>query len=381
MEKIIRNDWQQIRKGTLRADILKRSIHVEGLDISRFRFEQPGETELNSSDGHIITVLSGGVLLKVNSCEKPLNLHPFVHLYIPPDEQAQLKVSANTRIIHISGPEDQARGKRLIVRDEQFLRATADNERLFRWILTPQYLSRRVFLYHDRALLSKNGDPVSLFHTTMFDVKGLPSNDDGLPVFKMSYDNQTEVNVCFDVSGEAKVRMAYHPYSDENQRWGEWQLLDSNTTYYLNEASNGSEVEWHKNPETAEQFSRRNKHEVFISEGGYVSLFCLFDPAPTGTERHLPGKYSSYEHISKIVGTESYERQLEALAPYDEMVDKLSFQKAQVSLDEVKKNPLWQSYQHGLKCQMNLESKLMQQLREDNQGRDGVVLRWLNKLS
>ena len=125
---------------------------------------------------------------------------------------------------------------------------------IFRWVLTPQYLSRRVFLYNDQTLLSKNRDPVSWFHTTMFDVNGLPVNDDGLSVFKMSYDNQTEPNVCFDVSGTARVRMAYHPYSVKSQIWGEWQSLDNDTTYYVNEAVDSPEVEWHKNPETGEQW-------------------------------------------------------------------------------------------------------------------------------
>ena len=378
MEKIIRNDWQQMEKGPLRADILKHSIHPEGLDVARFCFEQPGETELNSADGHIVSVLSGEVLLSVKSYEKPLRIGPSVHLYVPPEEHAQLKASTNTRLIHVSGPKAQARGKNLIVRDEQFLRATADSDRFFRWILTPQYLSRRVFLYHDQALLSKSGDPVSWFHTTMFDVNGLPPNNEGLSVFKMSYDNQTEVNVCFDVFGEAKVRMACHPYSDEGEKWDEWQLLDSDTTYYLNETPQGAEVEWHHDPQTNEKFSRRNKHEVFIPEGGYVSLCCLFDPAPTGTERHLPGKYSSYEHVSKIKGTKAYGRHLEALAPFDEMVDELSLQKARSMVDESNKNPLWQRYQNGLKNQMNLESQLMLQLKNDMHGRDAVVMKWIN---
>ena len=379
MEKIIRNDWQQIEKGHLRTNILKRSIHPEGLDVARFYFKQPGETELNSSDGHIVTVLSGEVSLRVNSYEEPLRIGSSVHLYVPPDDHAQLKASANTQLIHVSGPKAQARGENLIVRDEQILRATADSERSFRWILTPQYLSRRVFLYHDQALLSKNGDPVSWFHTTMFDVNGLPPNNDGLSVFKMSYDNQTEVNVCFDVSGDAEVRMAYHPYSDEGQKWGEWQVLDSDTTYYLNEEPYGADTEWHVDPATNEKFSNRNKHEVYIPEGGYVSLCCLFDPAPTGTERHLPGKYSAYEHISKVVGTEAYHRHTEALAPFDEMVEELSLQKAQNALDKSDKNILWQRYQLGLKSQMSLESQLIQQLKEDKQGRDSVVLKWLNK--
>jgi hypothetical protein len=45
---------------------------------------------------------------------------------------------------------------------------------LLRWVITPQYLSRRIFLHHDPTLLSKSGHPVSWFHTTMFDVAGLP---------------------------------------------------------------------------------------------------------------------------------------------------------------------------------------------------------------
>lgn len=378
MEKIIRNQWQQVEEGHLRADILKRSNHAEGLDVSRLCFEQPGKIELNAFDGHILAVLSGKVLLSVNSYENPLRLGPSGHLYIPPGEHAQLKTSGDSQLIHVSGPKEQARGAKLIVRDEQFLRATADSDRLFRWILTPQYLSRRVFLYHDQTLLSKNGDPVSWFHTTMFDVNGLPINAEGLSVFKMSYDNQTEVNVCFDVCREAKVRMAYHPYSDGNQKWTEWQLLDSNTTYYLNEASNGAEVEWHLDQETSEQTSKRNKHEVFITEAGYVSLCCLFDPAPTGIERHLPGEYSSYEHIRKIIETEAYARYLKAQTPYDEMIDELSLQKAQATIDVIRKNPLWKRYQDGLKNQMKHESQLIQQLQEVGKGRDGVVLKWVN---
>jgi quercetin dioxygenase-like cupin family protein len=379
MKKIIHNKWQQIEKGQFHAAILNRAIHPEGLDISRFSFKQAGETELSSSDGHIVTILSGQVQLKINSYKKSLKLGSFVHLYIPPEENAQLRASENTQLVHVAGPKEQARGKKLLVRDEQFLRATADQNRLFRWILTPQYLSRRVFLYNDLALLSKTHMPVSWFRTTMFDVKGLPVNDDGLSVFKMSYDNQTEPNICYDVSGEAKVRMACHPYSDNGQKWSEWQLLDNNTTYYLNEDAHGSDVEWHTNPETGEQFSRRNKHEVYIPEGGYVSLCCLFDPAPTGTEKHLPGKYSSYEHVSKIVGTEVYQQHLKALKPYDDMVDKLSIQKAQALLEENNKNPLWTLYQQGLKNQINLESQLVRQLQEEKQGRDTVVLKWINR--
>ena len=47
----------------------------------------------------------------------------------------------------------------------------------------------------------------------MFDVAGLPVNEDREPVFKMSYNSRTEVDVCYDVKGTARVRMAQHPYT------------------------------------------------------------------------------------------------------------------------------------------------------------------------
>ena len=379
MGKIIHNKWRQIEKGQFHTAILSRSIHPEGLDVSRFSFEQDGEIELNPLDGHIVTILSGQVHLKINSFNNPLRLGSFVHLYIPPHENAKLKTSENTQLIHIAGPKEQARGEKLIVRDEQFIRATAKDDRMFRWVLTPQYLSRRVVLHHDRTLLSRNHLPISWFRTTMFDVKGLPLNDDGLPVFKMQYDNQTEANVCYDVSGKAQVRMAFHPYKDKDQEWSEWQLLGNDTTYYLNEDSQSSDVEWHINPETGEQFSKRNKHEVYIPEGGYVSLCCLFDPGPTGSEKHMPGKYSSYQDVNKIIGTDAYQQHLYALTPFDEMVDQLSLLKAQGLLDEKDKNPIWTLYQHGLENQIKLELELVQQLRNENQGRDAVVTKWINK--
>jgi hypothetical protein len=39
----------------------------------------------------------------------------------------------------------------------------------------------------------------------MFDVAGLPKNEEGDSVFKMSYNSRTEFNVCYDVKGKAKV--------------------------------------------------------------------------------------------------------------------------------------------------------------------------------
>ncbi len=379
MEKIIRNNWRQIAKGQFHSSILNRDKHPEGLDISRFSFKSAGEIELNPLDGHIVTILNGMVLLKIDSFSNLLKLESFIHCYIPPHENAILKASENTELIHVAGPKKQARGKSLIVRDEQFLRATADTDRFLRWVLTPQYLSRRIFLYNDKILVSKNNMPVSWFRTTMFDVKGLPPNDDGISVFKMSYDNQTEPNVCYDVVGKSQVRMAKHPYKEKGQEWDDWQLLDNNTTYYLNEDENGSDVEWHTNPETGERFSKRNKHEVYIPEGGHVSLCCLFDPAPTGTEKHLPGKYSSYQHVSKIIGTEMYQQHLKTLTVIDKMVDKLSILKAQELPGKTNTDPIWDRYHTGLKNQMKLESHLIQQLRKENQDRHTVVTRWITK--
>jgi hypothetical protein len=381
MEKIIQNNWQQKEKGQYYTPILNRNIHPEGLDVSRFSFEQNGEIELNPLDGHIISILSGQVHLVINSISNALTLESFTHLFIPPYENVKIMASENTRFIHIAGPKEQVKGEKLIVRDEQFIRATADSDRMFRWVLTPQYLSRRVFLHHDKTLLSKSHLPVGWFRTTMFDVNGLPPNDDGLPVFKMCYDNQTEANVCYDVSGKAKVRMAYHPYKDKEQEWGEWQFLDNNSTYYLNEDTHGTDVEWFTNPDTGEQFSKRNKHEVYIPEGGYVTLCCLFDPGPTGNEKHKPGKYSAYEHFSKIVGTELYQKYLNRLTILDDMVDKLSLLKAQGLLSESDKSPMWINYQNGLRNQMKLESQLVQQLRNENNGRDKVVSKWVTKKS
>ena len=64
----------------------------------------------------------------------------------------------------------------------------------------------------------------------------------------------------------------------------------------------------------------RNKHEVHIVDG-YVTLFCMFDPAPTGIERHRPGEYSDYEPLSQVLGTKLYETHQREIARYDEMVD------------------------------------------------------------
>ena len=140
----------------------------------------------------------------------------------------------------------------------------------------------------------------------MFDMAGLPGNEDGEPVFKMSYNSRTEFNVCYDVKGAARVRMAQHPYTETEQRWGPWLPLDGDSTYHLNEPAGGPEEECLIDTTTGNRQFYRNKHEVHIVNG-QVTLFCLFDPAPTGVERHRPGEYSDYEPLSQVLGTGAYE--------------------------------------------------------------------------
>ncbi|MBK6515416.1 MAG: hypothetical protein IPG04_15165 [Polyangiaceae bacterium] len=69
------------------------------------------------------------------------------------------------------------------------------------------------------------------------------------------------------------------------QAWGPWSALTSETNYHLHEAVDGDQVEWIE--EGGKRRSLRNKHEV-LGRDGYVSLFCMFDPAPTGVERPGP---------------------------------------------------------------------------------------------
>ena len=299
MQKLIKNHWcREAGEPFARAKILSHEIHPEGLDVDRIRFFEVGSFVLKSSLGHIVSVLRGrGQLHLEGDEEKQFRLEAGVHIYIPPGFVGQINAEPGAEFLHVSGPLSQARGQQLLVRDEMFLAACASEKRSLRWILTPQYLSRRIFLHHDPTLLSKSGNPVSWFHTTMFDVDGLPKNEDGESVFKMSYNSRTEFNVCYDVKGVARVRMAEHPYKATNQTWIAWQSIDGESTYHLNESAGGPEEESYFDEVTQSQQFLRNKHEVYILDG-YVSLFCLFDPAPAGIERHRPGEYSDNEPLS-----------------------------------------------------------------------------------
>ncbi len=382
MEKLIKNNWHcDSAEPFVRAQILRHEIHPEGLDVDRIRFSDVGCLAPRSSVGHIVSVLRGsGKLHVAGDGRQTFQLEAGVHLYLPPGPGFILEAERGTGLLCVSSPSAaQAHGGKLLLRNETFLAACASESQSLRWVLTAQYLSRRILLHHDPTLLSKSGHPVSWFHTTMFDVAGLPKNDDGQPVFKMSYNSRTEVNVCYDVKGAARVRMAQHPYREARQLWGPWLLLDGESTYHLNEAAGSPEEECYVDEATQTSQTLRNKHEVHIVEG-YVSLFCLFDPAPAGMERHRPGDYSDYEPLSQLLGTKPYETYEREITRYDEMVDQLSLAKAKGELNRLKGTPLWELYLRGRKAQAAIETELARKLAVEGNGRERVLSRWMQSV-
>jgi len=379
MQKLIKNDWhRESGEPFARAQILRHEIHPEGLDVDRIRFFEAGYLALRLNFGYVISVLRGiGTLYLRGNDKQTLHLEAGVHLYIPHGLETILEAEPGTELLCVSSPSvSQAKGRKLLLRNETFLAACASGSQSLRWILTPQYLSRRIFLRHDPILLSKSGNPVSWFHTTMFDVAGLPRNEDGESVFKMSYNSRTEVNFCYDVRGTARVRMAQHPYREIKQLWDSWLPLDGDSTYHLNEAAGGPEEEFHVDEATQNSQTLRNKHEVCVTEG-YVSLFCLFDPAPTGIERHRPGEYSDYEPLSQVLGTKSYKTFECEISRYDEMVDRLSMAKAMGNLKTLYGTSIWKLYLQGQEAQATIENKLIKTLTMQNNGRERVIAHWL----
>jgi len=380
LQKVIKNDWQcEPGQPFFRARILHHEAHPEGLDVERLRFLAAGCFAPKAAA--LISILRGrGRLYLNNDSKQPLQLDAGVHLYLPAGLESFFDFEAGSELLIVSCPTPaQARGKKLILRDEEFLSACAYDTQSLRWILTPQYLSRRIFLRHDPILLSKSGNPVSWFRTTMFDVSGLPKNEDGEPVFKMSYNTRTEFNVCYDVKGIARVRMARHPYQPQHQPWEPWHLLDAESTYHLNEAAGCPEEEQRCPDEGAEPLFFRNKHEVYILDG-YVTLFCLFDPSPLGIERHQPGEYSDYEPLSRVLASNACETYQREMTKYDEMVNQLSLAKAMGQLDSYRDDPLWGLYISGREAQIAIEAKLMDTLEKNDRERVHILEEWIQTL-
>lgn len=372
MQRVIVNEWRQIGDSEIEsAQILRHDAHPEGLNFSRVRFQGKGLFTPPLDSGTLASVLAGEAVLACADAGE-LRMAAGTHVYLPPGSRASFRAYAGAELALVQSPSAaRARGDALVLRDDQFLAACAQPGLALRWILTPQYLSRRVFLHHDRTLTSRTGDPLSWFHTTMFDVEGLPENDEGLPAFKMSYNYRTEPNICYDVAGKATVRMAKHPYSKQGQEWGPWQVIDDQTTYHLGEAA--TEAEWHQGPSGRKP--RRNKHEIRIVEG-HVSLMCMHDPAPTGAERHAAGEYSEYGDLALTLGTPDYKEYLEQLQSLDQMVDALSMAKARGD-EKIDELPQWADYQAGLAAQRGIESELEQGLVAAGHGREAILRAWM----
>lgn len=362
--RIIKQPWRTVGARRI-APILGGVSEPEGFSVERQQVDAPGVLA-PSSEGRIVSLLAGGAR-GVDPTHGRLQFSAGTHLYVPAGRELALELEAGTSLVLLSANRDAgsaARGEELIVRSERFLAGCATETQMLRWTLTPQYVSRRIFLHHDRTLVSKSGDPVSWFRTTMFDVDGLPANDDGEPVFKMSYNSRTEFNVLYDVRGDCKVRFAEHPYRDEGQTWGPWHSLDGETTYHLCEPRSLG--------------TPRNKHEVSALDG-HVSLFCLFDPAPTGVERHRPGAYSDYEPYDVVSKRAEFATHQSTVAPFDAMVDALSLATARgVDVDaEPSLREHVERYRAGLEAQIALEAAVV----EENTGRAAILAPWRVALS
>ncbi len=375
MDPVIRNVWGVDASGAfVRANILDHRVHPEGLDVDRLRFARAAELPLSGARPRIVSCIGGGAALRVPS--ETLHLASGVHVYLPPGADAVLEAEPGTELVRVEAPgAEQGRGRQVLVRDEAFVFACAAGPSSLRWTLTPQYLSRRIFLHHDQALLSRSGHPVAWFHTTMFDVAGLPANAEGESVFKMAYNSRTEINVCHDVAGDARVRMASHPYVDgDGQTWGPWLRLDGDSSYHLNEALDAPETEWVVDAATGARSPRRNKHEVLIA-GGHVTLLCLFDPGPTGVERHRPGEYSDYEPLESVAARPEYAEHQRVIARYDRMIDALGLARARRRLGEAENAEDLALYREGHAAQSALENALHAAMKAE--GREQVLAPWL----
>jgi len=195
--------------------MLSRDQSSEGLDYTRYKTDDGGSINFESKDGHILSLVEGSGTFVCANPNKRFYVKAPLHIYIPKNFGAQLNLTGKCLVIQVSAPGERARGEKLIIRNEKYARAV-------RYVLTSQYISRRIFLHRDKTLLSIYNQPVSIFRTTMFDATGLPVNFENKPVFKMGYDYQSEPNIVYDVKGNVSVRFAKHPYvAADKQQWSE----------------------------------------------------------------------------------------------------------------------------------------------------------------
>jgi hypothetical protein len=376
-QKIIVNDFRPAPDGGAYevANVLNALDHSEGHDLDRVRFTGQGEFRPQDTEGHVISFTGGkGVLEITNPTTHETEsyevgsehiggegLEGEVHCYIPKGFSARIISSADKPLTFEKMSSNQvagsdAPGTEFLIRDERVMQNNhgeiefeGDRQQVTRWVVTPQYTSRRAFLDHDATLTAKlkpgqtTPDPVSMWHTSMNDTTQLADsalNADNIKVFRMSYNNGTEFNIVQKVTGpepedgrpKAEVRYAIHPYMDENdpvamreQQWSPWMPLDEAPTYYLNEPA-GAEERVTERPagEEEQQKELRNRHEVRISEGCRVYLHCSFNPAPTGSEMHAVGKYSGYAKAADTKALPRYGAYIAEMRRLDEVLDRES---------------------------------------------------------
>lgn len=369
--KIIVNNWQDLDERFRVSQILDRAVGCEDIELWRYEAEEGAVLNLAANQGHIVSLLAGEAVMESgDDSVADLCITEGTHVYVPPACAASLRFSARSSLIQACAPDSRPHGTQLLVHNERYLAPV-------RFVLTPQYLSRRAFLHRDHTLVSRDGNRVAWFNTTMFDTQGLPPNIDGESVFKMSYDNQTEVNVVYDVGTRASVRFANHPYAEPDvQSWSDWHSLDGDTTYYLNEGAKGPEIEHHADPDSGKEYCLRNRHEIFIAPGSHVSLCCMFDPGPTGLETHQPGEYSSYVPVAEVVDTKMYRDFLASVVAADDMVRTLSLAQARNDGVPDRSSPKWEEYEYVLGRALEAEEQL---IREADKERRSIMAFWRTK--
>src|SRR5262249_42282707 len=126
MKKLIRNEWVRPQgRPYARAQILNRDSAPEGLDVARLRFVEAGVLSLGDATAHIVSLVRGRGELTQKGSQVPLSLRAGVHLYVPPGHPCQLRAEAGSEIIEVTAPSAQAKGTKLLVRDEAFVAACA----------------------------------------------------------------------------------------------------------------------------------------------------------------------------------------------------------------------------------------------------------------
>ena len=367
MAKVFRLDWARSIDGAFDvARVLRHELHSEGLDIARGRCSAPVATALDPTQGHILTMLHGRGTLVAD--ETRLLVAPGVHVFVPSGFRTSLTLAPGAEWIQVSAPSASVRGRRLIVRDEAFLAATPTRDSFLRWVLTPQYLSRRIFLHDDETLLSRAGRPISWFHTTMFDVEGLPPNVEGKPVFRMGYESRTEVNACYDLSGSASVRFFEKAADRGAPAWTSWRPLDRESVYLLDEPLPDR-------PSGAGSPVTRNRHEVAVS--GHVSLHSLFDPAPIGFEQHTPGEYSDYPVVAAPESDRACQAFRAHLRGYDPVTDALSLEVASGRADALQTTEAWMRYERARENQRLRENEVLNWIAKTGIGRQQTLRPWM----